>query len=101
MVIEIEIDHTVETDKNKTLDLTIGDNHKTNIYNVDVTVGQEVFDVKIVITEVTVEMGGDKILEEMLAMTDMTIEAGVGVEQEKEAWHLGEMTEDMTVQTQL
>ena len=36
LVIEIEIDHSVETDKDKTLDLTVGDNHKTDIYNMDI-----------------------------------------------------------------
>ena len=40
----------------------------------DVTVGKEVIDIKIMITEVIVEIEGDKILEEMLVMTDMTIE---------------------------
>ena len=37
------------------------------------------------ITEVTVEIEGDKSLEETLVMTDMTVETGIGVEQEKEA----------------
>ena len=83
-VIEIKIDHTVETLKDKTLDLTIGDNHKTDAYNVDMTVGEEVIDAKIMITRVTIEIEGDKILEETLVMTDMTVETGMGVEQEKE-----------------
>ena len=60
MVIEIEIDHSVETDKDKTLDLTIGDNHKIDVYNVDMTVGEEVIDIKIMIIEMTVEWEGDK-----------------------------------------
>ena len=38
---EIEIDHTVETDKDKTLDLTVGDDHKIDRYNTDMTVGEE------------------------------------------------------------
>ena len=84
-MIETEIAHTVETEIDKILDLTIGDNHKTDTYNMDVTVGEEVIDAKIMITEVRVEIEGDKILEEMLVMTDMTIETGIGVEQEKEA----------------
>ena len=36
------------------IDLTIGDNHKTDAYNMDVTVGEEVIDAKIMITKVTV-----------------------------------------------
>ena len=52
----IEIDHIV--------DPTIGDNHKTDIYNVDVKVGEKVIDIKIVIIEITVEIEGDKTLEE-------------------------------------
>ena len=52
----IEIDHTVETDKDKTLDSTMGDNHKTDIYNMDVTVGEEVVDIKIMIIEMAVEI---------------------------------------------
>ena len=39
LMIEIEIDHTVETDRDKTLDPTIGDNHKTDMYNMDMTGG--------------------------------------------------------------
>ena len=35
--------------------------------------------------EVTVEIEADKILEEILVMTDMIVEIGIGVEQEKEA----------------
>ena len=55
MITEIEIDHSVETDKDKILDLTIGDNHKTDAYNVDMTVGEEVIEVRIII-EMTVEI---------------------------------------------
>ena len=84
-MIEIEIDHTVEIDKGKTLGLIIEDNHKKEIYIVDLIVGEEVTDTKIMITEVTVEIEGDKILEEALVMTDMTVEIRIGVEQEKEA----------------
>ena len=80
MVIEIEIDHTVGTDKDKTLDPTIGDNYKTD--NVDMTVEEEVIDVKIMTIEMTVEIEGEKTLGEASVMTDMTIE--IGVEQEKE-----------------
>ena len=60
-MIEIEIDHSVEIDKDKTLDLIIEDNHKIDIYNVDVIVGEEVMDTKIMIIEVTVEIEADKI----------------------------------------
>ena len=42
--------------RDKTLDLIIEDNHKTDIYNTDVIVGEEVMDAKIMITEVTVEI---------------------------------------------
>ena len=51
----------------------------------DMIVGKEGLDAKIMIKEVKVEIGGDKILEETLVMTDMTVEIGIGVEQEKEA----------------
>ena len=57
----IEIDHIVWADKDKTSDPTIGDNHKTDVYNVDVTVGEEVIDVKIMIIEMTVEIGVTKL----------------------------------------
>ena len=70
-------------DKDKFLDLTVGDNHKTDIYNVDMKVGEEAIDPKVMIIEMTAEIGGDKILEEMSLMTDMIV--GIGVEQEKEA----------------
>ena len=83
-MIEIEIDHTVGIDKDKTLDLTIGDNHKTDVYNMDVTIGEEAIDIKIMTIEVTVEIEGDKTLEETSVMTDMTVEIGIGAEQEKE-----------------
>ena len=85
MVIEIEIDHTVEINIEKTLGLIIEDNHKIDIYNMDVIVGEEVIDAKLIITEVTVEIEGDKILEETLVMTDIRVEIGIGVKQEKEA----------------
>ena len=49
------------------------------------TIGEEVIDIKIMIIEVTVEIEGDRNLEETLAMTDMTVETGIGVEQEKES----------------
>ena len=75
MIIEIEIDHIVGTDKDKTLDPTIGDSHKTD--NVDVTVGEEVIDIKIMIKEMTVEIEGDKTLGKASAITDMTIQIEV------------------------
>ena len=78
----IEIDHIVETDKDKTLDPTLGDNHKTDIYNMGMAVGKEVTDITIIIIEMTVEIEGDKTIEETSVMTDMTI--GIGVEPEKE-----------------
>ena len=77
-----EIDLTVETGKDKTFDPNTGDNHKKDIYNMDVTVGEEVLGIKIMIIDMTVEIEGDKILEETSAMTDMTI--GIRAEQEIE-----------------
>ena len=56
LVIEIEIDHSVETDKDKTLDPTKGDKHKADAYNVDMTVGEEAVDIKIVVIEMTVKV---------------------------------------------
>ena len=46
--------------KDKILDLTIGDSHKTDIYNMNVTVGEEVMDVKIMKIEMTVDIEGYK-----------------------------------------
>ena len=66
----------------KTLDLTVGDNHKTDAHNMDMTVREEVIDVKILIIERTVEIEGDKTLGEVSIRTDMTI--GIGVGQDKE-----------------
>ena len=72
----IEIDHTVETDEDKILDPTIGDNHRTDVYNLYVTVGEEVIDIKIMIIKIPVEIEGDKTLDKTSVMTDMTI--GIG-----------------------
>ena len=69
-------------DKDKILDLTIGDNHKTDAHNMDMAVEEEVIDIKIMIIEMTVEIEGDKTLGEASIMTDMTI--GIGVGQDKE-----------------
>ena len=49
LVIETEIDHSVEIEKDKTLDLTIGDNCKIDIHKVDVIIGQEAIDAKIMV----------------------------------------------------
>ena len=46
------------------------------------TVGEEVMDIKIMIIGMTVDIEGDKILEETSAMTDMII--GIEAEQEIE-----------------
>ena len=56
--IETEIDHSVgiELTIDKTLDLTIGDNHKIDVHRMDMTIGEEAIDAKIVELEVTVEM---------------------------------------------
>ena len=76
MVTETEIDHVVEIHKGKTIDPTTGDNCKTDAYNVEMIIGEEVIDIKIII-EMTVEIEGDKILEEASVMIE--------VDQEKEA----------------
>ena len=100
-MIEIEIDHSVEIKKDKTLDPTIGDNHKIDVPIMDVTIGEDAIDAKIMVLEVTVEIELEYILEETSVMTGMTVEIGIGVEQEKEASHLEEMTEDITAQMQI
>ena len=38
LVIEIEIDHSVEIEKDRTLDLAIGDSHKIDVHIMDVTI---------------------------------------------------------------
>ena len=59
MVIEIGIDNSVEIEKDKTLDLTLGDNHKIKVHKVDMTIGEEAIDAKIIVLEVTVEIEAD------------------------------------------
>ena len=71
----IDIDNSVETDKDKILDLTIGDNHKADAYNMGMAVGEKVIDIKIIKIEMTVEIEGDKTLGEASVMT-IRIEAG-------------------------
>ena len=53
METETEIDHSVGIEEtiDKTLDLTIGDNHR-----IDVTKGEETIDAKIMVLEVTAEI---------------------------------------------
>ena len=53
LVIETEIDHSVEIEKDKTLDLTIEDNHKIDIHKVNMTIREEPIDAKIMV------LGGD------------------------------------------
>ena len=78
VAIGIETDDLVGRDKNKSLDLTTGENLKTDAYNLEMMVGEEVIDVKtIIIIEMIVEIEGDKTLGEASVM----IEA----DQEKEA----------------
>ena len=55
LMAEIGIDHIVGIDKDKTLDAIIGDSHKTDAYNMEMIVGEEVIDIKIII-EMTVEI---------------------------------------------
>ena len=70
-VTELETDHIVEIHKDKTLDPTTGDfrpNYRgqlqTGAYNMEMTVGEEIIDVKImIVTGMTVDIEGDKILE--------------------------------------
>ena len=57
--IETEIDHSVEIEKDKTLDLIIGDNHKIDIHKMDITIGEETTDTNIMVLEVTVEKEAD------------------------------------------
>ena len=79
-VTEVDIDHSVGIDKDKILDLTIGENCKIDTYNVDKTVGEEVTDIRIIIIiEMTVEIEGDKTLGEASVMT-----MGIEADQEKE-----------------
>ena len=75
MAIEIEIDCTVETGIDKTLDPKLGDNHRTDVYYVDMTVGEKAIDIKIMIIDVTVEIEGTSVMTEVI---------GIGAEQEKE-----------------
>ena len=46
---KIEITHIVGIDKDKTLDPITGDSCKTDTYNVEMTIGEETIDVKIII----------------------------------------------------
>ena len=64
-------------DKDKALDPNTGDNH-----SMDMTVGEEAINAKVLIIEMTVEIEGDKTLGETSIMTDMII--GIGVVQDKE-----------------
>ena len=76
-ILVTEIDHLVGTYKDKTLDPTIGDNHKTDAYNMEMTVGEVTIDARIIITiEVIVEIEEDKTLEASI----MTI--GIEADQE-------------------
>ena len=72
---EIEIDHIVGIDKDRALDPITGNSCKTDGYNMEMIVGEEIIDIKIII-EMRVEIEGDKTLE-----ASVMIEA----DQEKEA----------------
>ena len=63
-------------------DATVGENHKTDAHNMDMIVVEELIDIKFIIIEMTVEMEGDKALEETLIMTEMKIGRGVGQDKE-------------------
>ena len=65
-------------DKDKTLDLTTGDNCTIDAYNMEMTVEEEIIDVKVIIIEMTVEIEGDKTLETSVMTT------GIEADQEKE-----------------
>ena len=58
MEIETEIDHSlgIEVAIDKSLDLTIGDNHKIDQHKMDMTLGEEAIDAKIMVLEVTLEI---------------------------------------------
>ena len=56
MVTEIEINHSIEIDKDKTLNLTVGDNQKIDVYNMDMAIRNEATDAKIMVLEVTVQI---------------------------------------------
>ena len=58
-MIETEIDHSVELEKDKTLDLTVGDNHKIDVHKVDMIIGEEAIDANIMVLEVTVEIDAE------------------------------------------
>ena len=73
---EIGIDHIIGIEKDKSLGSIIGDSCKTDTYNVEMIVGEEIIDIKIII-EMTVEIEGDKPLGEASVMID--------ADQEKEA----------------
>ena len=79
LVTQMEIDHIVWIDKDKILDPITGDNHKTDAYNAEMTVREEVIDIKIIIIiiEMIVEIEEDKTLGEASVMIE--------VDQEKEA----------------
>ena len=70
------MDHLVGIDKDKTLDPTIGDNCKADAYKIEMIVGEQIIDVKIIIAMI-VEIEGDKTLGEASVMIE--------VDQEKEA----------------
>ena len=60
LVIEIEVEHLIVIDRDRTLDLTIGDSHK--IGNVETLIEVEVIHVKIMV-EMIAEIKEDRILE--------------------------------------
>ena len=66
MVKEIGVQYLIVRDKDKSLDPAMRDSHK--IGNVEMTIEEEVIDVKI-IAEMIVETEGDKTLE-VLVMTE-------------------------------
>ena len=65
MVTEIEVEHLIVTDKDKPLDLTIGDGHK--IDNVERITEEEITEVKIMV-ELLVETEEDRTLGEVSVM---------------------------------
>ena len=65
MVTEIEVEHLIVTDKDKTLDPTIGDGHK--IDNVEMITKEEIIDVKSTVEMIT-ETEEDKTLGEVSVM---------------------------------
>ena len=65
---EIEVEHLIVTDRDKMLDPTIGDDHKTD--NMGMIIEEEITDVKIIV-EMTVETEEDKTLKVIISEAEV------------------------------